>query len=654
MDFEYIATLDRTFHHLVCAVTDFNDTILRWNFHSETGLDSFKSYLNSIDLESTLFIGWAIGGAEIPCLCQIMGVDWVKKTEWIDDSVEFKMWALTHPDFLIYAKKEGSLASAIECFNLEDEYDADKDDTRDLILYDKENRQTKNKLRIENGTFSYTDEEMEKILYYCEQDVKILSKISQKIGALSKLYNIEITFKQRRARGRFCMLSGISYFASKGFPMDVEKVRAIFAQRDKIKKLIQLECNQKSKFQLYEPEYKGPRHNKTLVKYTFSHANFEKYIQFHRLDGIWEKTEKAQRLRLDEEYLDAMLSNYKDILEPIYHARNTLKQLSSTNLATLMSPEGYIKCPPFPFNQKTSRSSPKPKLGFILNLAPWLRMLIRPRPGRAFVSIDFKSQEILVAAVLAKDPQLLDSYLNDIYLSTAIKTGFAPEGATKKTHSHIRTPFKPISLGTLYGQREKSTAYKFMALNKEWDYAQAYQEAVKYFSSHMEVFYKYWEYVDRNYKESMERGYFQVDAKSGWIYFMRPDTKTTQVQNLPCQSYGAEMMRYSHNPCIEENIFVTPHHDAFDFECAIEDAVQLAKRVSQIMCEQSARVLGYPIEKDWMSTTTKIYTHEKPYFDSRGVETYKFVMNELGFKIDNNFQDVTEFENIHKISEITL
>jgi hypothetical protein len=74
-------------------------------------------------------------------------------------------------------------------------------------------------------------------------------------------------------------------------------------------------------------------------------------------------------------------------------------------------------------------------------------MLCKPQAGRALVTIDFKSQEVLVAAALSKDYSMLEDYLGDIYLGQGIKTGFIPEGATKKSHSVMRNNFKPVVLG---------------------------------------------------------------------------------------------------------------------------------------------------------------------------------------------------------------
>lgn len=646
IDFEYIEEPDRLHRHLVCVSIyelSTNKMFSRILFVKDLE-DEVKIYLNSLDLSETIFLGWAISGAEVPCLYQLMGYNWCIQTKWIDLWVEYKMWILTHQDFVSFSKKD-SLLSAIDCFNLNDKYDAAKEDILKLILYDNQNR-----FRIHHDGLNYTISEVEKILHYCEQDTLILRHITEKIALLSESYGIHIFTHERLSRGEFCMLSGISYEAGNGFPMDIDKVKTIFAQRDRIKKLIQIECNHKTKYHIYMPVYKGPVHKKILVKYSFCHKNFEKYVIENNLYELWERTEKGKQLRLDEDYLDEMLSNHKDVLEPVYHARNTLKQLNSTDLSVLMNKEGYIKCPPFPFHQKTSRSSPKPKLGFILNLSPWLRMLIKPKQNRAFVSIDFKSQEVLIAAVLSHDEQMLDSYLKDYYLQTAIKTGFAPENATKKTHNHIRNPFKGISLGTLYGLQIKSLTFRFMALNKEWSQEEACYEAIRYFENHKQIYYKYWEFIQSNYENSMEKGYFKVDAESGWIYFMRDDTRTTQIQNLPCQSWGAEMMRYSHNDCIKQKIFVIPLHDSLNFECSLDEAIELSQKVSSIMCEASKRLLGC----DHMGTTTKIFTHDKPYYDSRGVETYTFIMKELGMPMPSEFSDVKEFENIHLLKNITL
>ena len=101
--------------------------------------------------------------------------------------------------------------------------------------------------------------------------------------------------------------------------------------------------------------------------------------------------------------------------------------------------------------------------------------------------------------------------------------------------------------------------------------------------------------------------------------------KSTQLLNTPCQSNGAAMTRMAHDECVKRQIYVIQLHDALYFECAETDAIRLAKQVSAIMVKSSAKILGY----DHMSTETKIFTHDCPYYDERGEQVYRFIMKKL-------------------------
>ena len=38
--------------------------------------------------------------------------------------------------------------------------------------------------------------------------------------------------------------------------------------------------------------------------------------------------------------------------------------------------------------------------GFVFNMVPWLRLLVRPAPGWVIVGADWRSQEIIIAAAI--------------------------------------------------------------------------------------------------------------------------------------------------------------------------------------------------------------------------------------------------------------
>ena len=640
MDFEYIENKNKTFYYTICASIHFfgGETYV---FDLLDSVDSFQQFLHTIDLDCHVFAGFAIAGAEIPVLCQIVGREFVSKMKWIDLWVEFKMFSLTHPD---YYCPNPSLKDTLNILKINDKYSSNKEEVRNLILFSESQKKRaadEKKLRIETDEFYYTDEEKKLIQKYCIDDTRILEHIYYKIEEISKKYPIE--FEHRVYRGEHCKFLGISYYYHKGFPMDVEKLRKVFENIPEIKIALQEKCNEQCGIEIYVKEFKGPQRNKVFVKYSFSMKNFITYVKSKGLYEKWEKTKTG--LKLEEDYLDEMLSQYRVILEPIYNARNTIKQLNSTNLITLLTDDDYIKSFSFPNHQKTSRDSPKPKLGFILNLTPWLRMLIKPKPGRAFVSIDFTSQEVLIAACLSMDDAMLADYLTDIYLGQAIRTGFAPEGATKKTHAHVRKPFKPIVLGNQFGMREKSLAIHFFNMYQQLENPKTLIEceriALKYLNNLEKAYYKYYSYLKQTLKKSRANKYYK--NLDNWFYFLSRDTRDTQLINVPCQSNGAAMTRLAHDKCVERGIDVIMLHDSLSFECDEKDAVKLASQVSKIMCNASAKILGF----DFMQSGTKIYYSKDIYFDSRGEEIYRFIMNRLNLECQQEFQDVEEIKNIH-------
>ena len=641
VDFEYIESLNKTKFDLICCVIfDYkSNEIFRFDLRQNN--DSLIDFLYELDLGQVLFYGYNISTAEVPCLCQIIGKEYVAQMQWVDLWTEFKMFALTHPKY--YTEKTG-LAGAIKLLDIQDMYAADKDKIRDLILsrgYKADEPKIKK--------FNYTDEQFKAIMFYCEQDVVILPEVAIKLSRMSREYPIR--HKHRVKRGEHCKYAGIAYYYKKGFPMDVNKLRVIFDNIPRIKVLLQEQCNEETGFDIYTPEYKGPVKNKVFVKNKFTAKNFEEYLHNKGLLDSWARTEKGH-LKLDEEYLDEMCSQYKTIIEPIYNARNTIKQLNSTNLADLLTPDGYIKGVSFPFNQKSSRSSPKPKLGFVLNLTPWLRMLIHPAPGRAFVSIDFKSQEVLIAAKLSGDDSMLEDYKGDIYIGQAIKTGFAPPDATKDTHKQLRNAFKPVALGRSYGMGPEKMAVHFFnmykTLGQHKTLIECQWKAEEFIRNHKKAYYTYYGFLRYIFNLSHAQGYYM--SLDHWMYFVDGKTRPTQLQNIPCQSNGAAMLRAAHDKCVAAGIYVDGLHDALSFECAEADAPRLAAIASKYMCEASRELL----DDDSMQTETKIYTHECQYFDKRGEAVYRFIMQKLGLPCPDTFNKPAEIVNIHQNLKIVL
>ena len=91
-----------------------------------------------------------------------------------------------------------------------------------------------------------------------------------------------------------------------------------------------------------------------------------------------------------------------------------------------------------PFYTVTGRNQPLPVRGFLLNLPPWMRSIIRPHNGHVLIAADWSKQEIAIAAALSGDGALLDAYnTGDIYLALAKMAGAVPEDATAKSPAGV-------------------------------------------------------------------------------------------------------------------------------------------------------------------------------------------------------------------------
>jgi DNA polymerase-1 len=113
-----------------------------------------------------------------------------------------------------------------------------------------------------------------------------------------------------------------------------------------------------------------------------------------------------------------------------------------------------------PFGASSGRNTPKSGQ-FIFGPSVWPRGLIKPPEGRALAYVDWKSQEVYIAAQLSGDPALLAAVLSgDPYLAFAKMAGLAPPEATKQSHKAVRDLCKTCLLGTNYGMQAPSLAMR--------------------------------------------------------------------------------------------------------------------------------------------------------------------------------------------------
>lgn len=623
LDFEYVESQDRTTQRNVCVTFIDNKTNF---FDLRESNDEFLTYFNNIPKGSYL-LAYNIT-AEIVSLLR-MGVsrEKIREFNWVDLWVEAKMFMLTHDDY--FTKFKSLKDAAVPQFQLNYKYDMAKDPVKTII---------------ENET--YSDYQFKEIKKYNIADTEVIIELLDKLKPLWKKYGVNL--KEVLIRGEFARECAINYHFSNGFPMDVDMLTKVFSNREEVKYRVGIECNETTGFPIYRAKVK-----KRPKELSFNIQGFTDFLKHFGLYHQWAKTESSNKVSTTEDEfdkwleVDSFLSTHKTLLEAIYYARSTIKQLNSTDLLQLLTKDGYIKTPPFPFDQKSGRSSPKPSLGFILNLAPWLRMCIKPKPNMAFISADWSQQEIALAGFFSKDEKLLESYLGDHYITNAIACGFAPPGSTKKSHPKERDMMKAPSLGIIYGMGIKSMAFRVEAAlglvhDKErltldmWEKVdgvfskyqvtvseKAYNIAEQFIEGHKNYYTKYWDYVAQHAEDSIEKGYYKTPV-TGWYYFTKPDHKPTQLQNIPNQAGGAAVMQLGYIiASVKYNLsIVCSLHDALYIECPIEKIEESKQNLLKAMAEAVSIFTGNEVV---IRNEVKVFTADNPYHDPRGVKTYNLI-----------------------------
>jgi DNA polymerase I len=296
-------------------------------------------------------------------------------------------------------------------------------------------------------------------------------------------------------------------------------------------------------------------------------------------------------------------------VEPLRELRSSISKLRLHKLA--VGSDGRNRAQLWAYGTKTARNAPGAS-AYVFGPAKWLRHLITPPPGFALVHRDYKQQEMVIAAVVSGDSELLAACeTGDVYLGIARQLGFAPPDATKKTHPAVRNLFKTVCLGILYGLKARSLANRTGISRDEA------REILARLKARFRVFEEFAARV-------ADRAGLDLELSTPFDWRMRcpPGTNPRTVRNFPIQSTGSEIL---HAACIlaerRKIRLVASVHDALMAEGPADTIEETSAALDQIMRDASAVVLkGYKL-----STDEQVIQHGKRFFDDRGIEMWNTV-----------------------------
>jgi DNA polymerase-1 len=217
--------------------------------------------------------------------------------------------------------------------------------------------------------------------------------------------------------------------------------------------------------------------------------------------------------------------------------------------------------------------------------AKWLRGFVLAPPGHALAQLDFKAQEIFIAAALSEDRRLLEDLEGDPYLGLAVRAKFAPLGATKATHNAVRELFKVAMLGTIYGMGEVTLARRLRI-----DIATAREIQVQ-FRRHYRALWDWLEAVVR-----VAYATRHLETPLGWPLEVGPKLDSYTLRNHLIQATGGDILRAACLFAQDARLgMIATLHDSILLETEADRIEAEAGELATCMTRGAAQVIGIPV-----------------------------------------------------------
>ena len=427
---------------------------------------------------------------------------------------------------------------------------------------------------------TYTAEQKSAILEYCSSDVDALKRLLKPMG--SQLTDCSLI------RGRY--MKAAAFFEWTGIPIDHDLYDSLQANWSNIQRSLIMEIDRDS--QIYEHR-------------TFKRERFASWLAENGIP--WPRLESGQ-LDLSDEVFRQQSKLYPAVA-PIRELRYTLSKLR--NLSLPIGPDHRSRCLLSAFSSLTGRNQPSTSR-CIFGSSVWLRGLVRPEPGRVLIYFDWAQQEFGIAALLSKDPAMIQAYQSgDPYMELARMCGAAPAWATKASHPEVRAVFKQTMLAVQYCMGASRLAMNLGVSD---------MEAKHLLGLHKRTFSRFWRWSDAAFDCISLHGVMRT--RYDWRLHLSHTTRAGTVRNFPMQANGAEMMRCASILAGEKGLEVCwPVHDAFLVDAPISHLDDTLVEMSDAMAKASEFVLdGFRLESEH-----KVITYPNRFMDERGVAMWNTV-----------------------------
>ena len=257
-------------------------------------------------------------------------------------------------------------------------------------------------------------------------------------------------------------------------------------------------------------------------------------------------------------------------IDDLYALKDSLGVIVRAKLP--IGPDGRNRPSLFPFCTATGRNAHRRSL---FNAHAGMRGFITFPPDKIGVYLDWRTQEIGIAAALSQDPALMAAYSGgDVYYALAVMCGLTNDRDIphwKANNKAMRQRMKSLQFGINYGMGVPSLA---RGLDRHPLIASTIIE------THKRTYPRYWEWKEERANTAMlER---VLETQFGWPLYLSHTPNLRTIYNFPMQGNGAEMLRLAATRMCEANIIPSMLvHDAILLEADSEEQVAHAKEIME-------------------------------------------------------------------------
>jgi DNA polymerase I len=386
----------------------------------------------------------------------------------------------------------------------------------------------------------------ERVLAYCEEDVRMSTLLLRR--QLRGRPGLAPADVERVLWWSNYSAKAIAQIQARGIPIDVPLWNCV--QENKRAVIGEL-------LRRFDPSY-GSANPIYTIDGEWSYERLERWLAETGVTA-WPRKESG-RLDLDGDAFRLMY--HVPGIEGLHALRDSIRVIVGANLP--IGRDGRNRPSLFPFGTATGRNAHRKSL---YNAHAGLRGFIIFPPDRIGLYLDWRTQEVAVAAALSGDPALLDAYRwGDVYHALARDSGLTQDPDQdhwKKNNQQMRQRMKALQLAINYGMGVPSLA---KGLNRHPLIASNLLER------HRQTYPRFWAWREEQVHDAMLRR--RIETVFGWPLHLSTSPNKRTLYNFGVQGGAAEMLRLAAWRLCEAGIVPCMLvHDGILFELASNDEV---------------------------------------------------------------------------------